>query len=82
MNRKYRLPGCRKTTTDVDFYVSRWRSVGERLCELFSSKDDKCELIGFDPDMLFAYIGGYSFNIHIDTAIILIKNIDGKLPWE
>jgi hypothetical protein len=75
-----RLPD-NETTNDQDLYFNRWDAMADRLAELLSTDEERCLVIGFDPDFLMG-TDKTCVSIPCWVAINLIKNVDGKLPWE
>lgn len=80
MMEHYNLPNG-EVTSNSKLYISMWRAIADRLLELLFVKGEKCWRIGYDPGFL---LGDAKKSIDIPTwvAINLIKNVDGKLPWE
>lgn len=76
----FRLPDG-ETTTNQDLYLDRWAAIGNRLVEILSTEDAPVDTIGYDPSFLMTN-GCNSFNLPTNIAMIIIRRIDGKLPWE
>lgn len=81
MNNEFPLPGG-GWTNDEELYLYQWDTIATRLCELFSTDTHSTRLIGFDPEFLLTNGNVHSFALPRGKAIALIRNVDGKLPWE